>query len=173
MRLFEHFLSSVPIWPIGSANFIGRPQRPRENRADQSKFNDKETSCIYFLYTRRLRYCDVEVFKMLNILNHCKKVVPSLLLAQLTDFKSVCPAAATRGYSLCSLQILTGTVVSSRRCSGAQASGTKRYSEKYTQCSIVNSNVDVLQKELHVMDTDSSLSKWTKQTNMVLSVGCC
>lgn len=97
---------------------------------------------------------------MLNILSHCKKVAPSFLRAQSTDFISVCPAVATRGYSLCS-----GTVLSSRRCCRAQASGTKRYySENYTHSSISNTSVDVFQKESHMTDTNNIQSKFKKKT---------
>lgn len=132
----------------------GRTDHEELVRANQSSMT-RDTSCICFLYKVRLRYCDVYVFKMLNILSRCKKVAPSLLRAQMADFMSVCPAIASRGYSWCSLRLLTGTVVSSRRCCRAQASGTKRYySENDT-----HSNVDVFQRESLMTDTDSSQSK--------------
>lgn len=94
---------------------------------------------------------------MLNVL---KKVAPSLLRAQLTDFMSVCPAVAARGSSRSSSRILTANVVSGPRCCRAQTSGTKRYlSENYTESSISNSSVDAFQKESHVTDNDSKRSK--------------
>lgn len=154
--------ASVWTLPVACANvayrgcyilFGDRKDHEKIVRTNQNSMT-RDTSSIYFLYRVRLRYWDVDVFKMLNILSHFKKVAPSLLRAQLTDFISVCPAVATRGYSWCSFRLLTGTVVSSRRCCRAQASGTKRY---YTQSSISNSSVDVFQKESHV--TDSSQSK--------------
>lgn len=159
MRRFEGFLSSVA--DRGSYFCLADAKTTKKIVRTNQNSMTRDTSCIYFLYRVRLRYCDVEVFKMLNILSHCKKVASSLLRAQLTDFISVCPAVVARGYSWCSLRLLPGTVVSSRRCCRAQASGTKRYySENYTQSSISNSSVDVFQKESYMTDTDSSQSKY-------------
>lgn len=93
---------------------------------------------------------------MLNILSHCRKVAPSLLRAQLTDFISVCPAVAARGYSRSSFGILTANVVSGPRCCGAQS---RYHSQNYTESSISNSSADAFQKESHVTDNDSNQSK--------------
>lgn len=146
----------MPVWPAGGAVcFLGRRTDHEELVRTNQNSMTSDTSCICSLFGVRLRYCDVDVFKMLNILSRCKKVAPSLLRVQTPDFMSVCPAIATRGYSWRSLRSLTGTVVSSRRWCGAQASGTKRYySENYT-----HSSGDVFQKESHMTDTDSSQSK--------------
>lgn len=92
---------------------------------------------------------------MMNILGHCKKIAPSLFRAQLTEFISVCPAVAARGYTRCSLHILTTNVVFSPRYCHAQTSGTKRYLENYTESSISNSSVDAFRKEQHVSANDS------------------
>lgn len=155
------------MWPTGLQGelfLIGDCKDLEETVRTNQNSMTRDTSCIFFLFRVRLRYCDVDVFKMLNILSHCKNVAPSLLRAQLTAFISVCPAIATRGYSWRSLRLLSGTTVSSRRGCRAPASGTKRcYSENYTQSSLSNSSVDVFQKDSHVTDTGNSQSKWGKK----------
>lgn len=159
----ERFLSSMSMWPTGlqvELFLIGDCKDHEETLRTNQNSMTRDTSCAYFLCRVRLSYCDIDVFKMLNILSHCKNVAPSLLRAQLTDFISVCPAIATRGYSWPSLRLLSGPIVSSQRCCRAITIGTKRYySEHYTQSSLSNSSVDVFQKQSHVSEPDSSQSK--------------
>lgn len=182
-------VNAMTMWPTGLQGelyLIGDCKDNEETLRTNHNSMTRDTSCAYFLFRVQLRCCDIDVFKMLNILSHCKNVAPSLLRAQLKDFISVCPAIATRGYSWPSLRLLSGTIVSSRRCCRAITIGTKRYySEHYTQSSLSNSSVDVFQKQSHVSEPDNSQSKWEKNCKaqtffkkkivdgMVLNVGWC
>lgn len=177
----------MPMWPTGLQGELYLTGDHEEILRTNQNSMTRDTSCAYFLCRVRLCYCDIDVLKMLNILSHCKNVAPSHLRAQLTNFISVCPAIATRGYSWPSLRLLSGPIVSSRRCCRAITIGTKRYySEHYTQSSLSNSSVDVLQKQSHASEPDNSQSKWKKKLvtlrilknntivdGMVLNVGWC
>lgn len=155
--------------PVGYANvayrgailFCGRKYHEEVVQTNQNPMS-RNASCFWacWLVGRvRLYYCGVELFKMLNILGHCKNIAPSLFRAQLTEFISVCPAVAARGYSRCSLRILTTNVVFSPRYCPAQNSVTKRYSDNYTENSISNRIVDAFRKEPRLSDNDSNRSK--------------